>query len=390
MLLAPLATRLRTLRRDLASAAASLVGRNPAPVLRTSPRRPFASPPAVAARPMRVARVVRETADAVTLVLEDPRGEPVRFAAGQFFTLRVPLGDGEVAKRAYSASSSPLDAGSVAVTVKRVAGGRVSTHLVERARAGDVLEIIGPSGSFTPAPAAGARVVVLVGGGSGITPLVSIARTLLATEPGTRLVLVYGNRAREDVIFFDALERLASEHAATGRFVVRHVLERPPPGWAGGSGLLDGDALARELDTAGGAGASAEYYLCGPDPMMRAARACLEGRGVAPPRIREERFVSAHATAAPSGPQPVRIRRPGGEERLVVAPGSTVLEAALDARVDVPFSCTVGGCGACRVRLVEGRVAMDEPNCLSPGERAQGYVLACVSRPAGPCTLEVE
>jgi ferredoxin-NADP reductase len=395
VLLAPLATRLRTLRRDLATAAAALAGRNPPPVVRVRAARAAdatgvaSGPQAVVVRPMRVARVVRETADAVTLVLEDPRGEPVRFAAGQFFTLRVPLGNGEVAKRAYSASSSPLDAASVSVTVKRVPGGRVSTHLVETARAGDVLEVIGPSGSFTPAPANGPRSVVLVGGGSGITPLASIARTLLATEPETRVALVYGNRALEDVIFFEALERLVREHAEAKRFTVRHVLERPPPGWAGG-GLLDGEGLARELDALAGVDASAEYFLCGPEPMMQAARACIEGRGVPPARVREERFVSAHATAASSGPQDVRVRLRGREKHLVVAPGSTVLEAAFEARVEMPFSCTVGGCGACRVRLVEGELPMDEPNCLSPQERAEGYVLACVSRPTGPCTLEVE
>jgi ferredoxin-NADP reductase len=388
--LTPLATRLRTLRRDLVTAAGALVGRNPPPVVRTTTRPARRPSPDVGARSVRIARVVRETPDAVTLVLEDARGEAIRFAAGQFFTLRVPLPGGEVAKRAYSASSSPLDGGTVSVTVKRVQGGRVSAHLVENARAGDALEILGPSGSFTPAPAGGPRSIVLVGGGSGITPLASIARTLLATEPETRVVLVYGNRAREDVILRDALDRLAGEHAASGRFVVRHVLERPPPGWTGGVGMLDGDALARELDAAGALGSSAEYFLCGPEPMMRAARAGLERRGVPPASIREERFVSAHAAGAPSGPQPVSVRLRGGVERVVVRPGATVLEAALDARVDMPFSCTVGGCGACRVRLVEGDLAMDEPNCLSPDERARGYVLACVSRPAGPCTLEVE
>jgi ferredoxin len=124
--------------------------------------------------------------------------------------------------------------------------------------------------------------------------------------------------------------------------------------------------------------------------MMAAARACLEARGVPAANIREERFVSAHATAAPAGPQTVRVQLAGATHAVVVPAGRTVLESALDARVDMPFSCTVGGCGACRVRLVEGDLAMDEPNCLSPEERARGYVLACVSRPRGACTLEVE
>ena len=378
--------RLRSLRRDLRTAAAALVGIQPPPLVRVTRR----SKPAAAAahRPMRVARLVRETADAVTVVLQDVAGAPVRFAAGQFFTLFVPV-DGAVEKRAYSASSSPLDPSSVSVTVKRVQGGRVSSHLVERLKEGDLLEVIGPSGSFTPAPGRGPRRVVLVGGGSGITPLASIARTLLATEPETRVVLVYGNRAREDVIFHDALEALAAEHAATGRFTVHHVLQRPPLGWTGVAGLLDGAALDRAL--ASDLGAPAEYFLCGPDPMMRAVHAHLAARGVPHASIHEERFVSARAAPSlpPTVASDVTVRSGGAVHRLRVEPGRTVLEAAFDARVDMPFSCTVGGCGACRVKLVEGALAMDEPNCLTPEEHAQGWVLACVSRPGGPCTLEI-
>jgi ring-1,2-phenylacetyl-CoA epoxidase subunit PaaE len=391
-LLAPFARGLRQLRRDVSTAAGALVGHNPPPLVRVTAKPASPVAPTHTPRPMRVAKLVRETVDAVTVVLEHPDGEPVVFAAGQFFTLHVRLEDGEIAKRAYSASSSPLDAARVSVTVKRVAGGRMSSHLVERLREGDLIDVLGPSGAFTPASGRGPRRVVLVGGGSGITPLTSIARTLLATEADTRVVLVYGNRAREDVIFHDALEALAREHVTTGRFVVRHVLESPPAGWTGGAGLLDGAALERELGAVGEAnGVPSEYFLCGPAPLMHAARAFLAGRGVPHVSIHEERFVSAHAsrTAAPSAAHTVVVRSRAGARRMVVEPGRTVLEAAFDARVDMPFSCTVGGCGACRVKLVDGDVAMDEPNCLTPEERAGGYVLACMSRPGGPCTLEI-
>jgi ring-1,2-phenylacetyl-CoA epoxidase subunit PaaE len=381
--------RLRSLRRDLAAVAATLSARPPAPAAKT------VSPPSSSLTPrrLRIARIVRETADAVSLILEDPSGAPVPFAPGQFFTLHVSVG-GEVHKRAYSASSSALDGSRVAVTVKRVADGRVSRHLVGHAHEGDAIDVLGPSGSFTPAPAQSPRLLVLIGGGSGITPLSSIARTLLASEPDTRVALVYGNGALEDVIFKEALDALAQEHAgARERFRVRHVLERPPPGWTGGTGLLDGAALARELDglddpDVGGA----EYFLCGPAPMMAGARACLERRGVASSRIREERFVSAHALpGAPVSAEAheVTLRMRDGERRIVVAAGRTVLETALDAAIDMPFSCAVGGCGTCRVHLAHGAVAMDEPNCLSADERAAGYVLACVSRPSSPCTLDV-
>jgi ring-1,2-phenylacetyl-CoA epoxidase subunit PaaE len=381
---------LRALRRDIATLAASLTGRAPAPVVRTVARGLMASRPS---RRLRVARVVRETEDAVTLVLEDPRGAPIPFAPGQFFTLAVPLGD-ELCKRAYSASSNALEGDRVAVTIKRTPDGRVSKHLVQNAREGDCFEVLGPSGSFTPEPASAPRRLVLVGGGSGITPLASIARTLLASEPLTRVDLVYGNRSIDDVIFKQALDALVSEPRVGARFAVRHVLERPPAGWTGGTGLLDGEALARELDALDrghNPGAlTTGYFLCGPDPMMRAARACLEARGVAPTRIREERFASAQADLSLSGDaQAVTVRLRTGPREIVVGPRRTVLEAAIDAGIDMPYSCTVGGCGTCRVRLLQGTVAMDEPNCLSEPERAERYVLACVARPTSPCVVEV-
>jgi ferredoxin-NADP reductase len=392
-------SRLRSLGRDLAAAASTLAGK-PTPASPAKPgaaaTRSVASSSTLTPRPMRVAKIVRETADAVSVVLEDPTGAPIPFAAGQFFTLHVRVGD-ELHKRAYSASSSALDPRRVAVTVKRVHDGRVSRHIVGHLHEGDVIEVLGPSGSFTPGPSSEPRLLVLIGGGSGITPLSSIARTLLASEPSTRVALVYGNYALEDVIFKDALDALASEHEGSAggvppRFRVRHVLQQPPAGWPGGSGLLDGDALGRELDAlADPALASAEYFLCGPAPMMAAARAALEARGVPGARIREERFVSAHASggASSGAAQEVTLRMPEGERRVVVPVGRTVLEAALDAGIDMPFSCAVGGCGTCRVRLAAGSVVMDEPNCLSAGEREHGYVLACVSRPTSPCTLDV-
>jgi ring-1,2-phenylacetyl-CoA epoxidase subunit PaaE len=387
-------SRLRALRRDLAAVAATFTARPAAPA--TSAASTKAAPSGASTltpRRLRIAQIVRETADAVSLVLEDPTGAPIAFSPGQFFTLHVPVA-GEVHKRAYSASSSALDGKRVSVTVKRVHDGRVSRHLVGHAHEGDAIDVLGPSGSFTPWSSQEPRLLVLVGGGSGITPLSSIARTLLASEPGTRLALIYGNGALEDVIFKDSLEALAAEHGGDSpRFRVRHVLERPHEGWTGGTGRLDGQALARELDALGDPELPrAEYYLCGPAPMMAAAREALEKRGIAPQRIHEERFVSAHAAAgapASTSEQEVTLRMRDGERRIQVAPGRTVLETALDAGIDMPFSCAVGGCGTCRVRLSRGSVVMDEPNCLSAEERSDGYVLACVSRPTAACTLEV-
>jgi ferredoxin-NADP reductase len=346
----------------------------------------------LAPRTVRVARVVRETKDAVSLVLEDPMGAPFAFIPGQFFTLIVPVG-GEVLRRAYSVSSDVRDTAQVSVTVKRVAGGVVSNHVNDHVREGDLLQVLGPSGSFTAeasGKASGERHLVLLAGGSGITPMMAIARSTLAADPKARVTLVYGNRAEEDVIFYGALADLAKEHGS--RFAVRHVLSHPPAGWSAGVGVLEESVVARELDACNH-GEHASFFLCGPEPMMRAARAALLARGVAEERILEERFNMPHLRARPAAaidasPQVLTIRANGaGVREVYVAPDQTMLEAGLSSGVKMDYSCAMGGCAACKVKLCEGDVEMEEPNCLTAKERGQGYVLACISRVRGPTTI---
>lgn len=342
-----------------------------------------------AARAVRVLEVVRETGDAVSLVLADPAGAPLAFTPGQFFTVIADL-DGRTVRRAYSASSDHRHPEQLRLTVKRVPGGRMSTYLTTGVRAGQMLRVLGPSGSFTyqPEPARRAH-AVLIGGGSGITPLMAIARAVLAGEPGSRVTLLYGNRGPADIIFAAELEALA---AGSGeRLRIRHVVETAPDGWPDGCGRLDRDTVAAEL-AALGCDADASYYVCGPEPMMVAARQALEGAGVPGGRIREERFTGPdrRGPATLTLPQPVTVRAGGRSVAARTSAGDTLLDAGLAAGVAMPFSCGMGGCGACKVRLVEGTVTTEEPSCLSAGERDAGYVLACVSRPTSPVTVEVE
>ena len=389
-----------SLRRDVAMVGRTLVGQHPSPLVSRATARPTLAhaeaetprlAPAVAAlspRRLRVARVTRETEDAVTIHLEDPRGLPFVFVPGQFFTLLLRV-DGEDVRRAYSASSAP-GATSLALTVKRVPGGRVSSYLNDQARDAMVIDVLGPSGSFVvPDRATASRSLVLIAGGSGITPVFSIAHAELAKgERG--VVLVYGNRRERDIIFRRELDELARMH--TARFALRHVLSEPSAGWAGGIGQLDSAACARELDALG-VDAGADYFVCGPDAMMSAARHALDARGVARDRIHEERFGSppprGSQVAAASEARVVILRAGVPERSVVVAPGQTLLEAGLEAGEAMPFSCAMGGCGACKVKLVAGEVSMDEPSCLSDQERAAGYVLACVGRPKGDVTVAI-
>jgi ring-1,2-phenylacetyl-CoA epoxidase subunit PaaE len=405
------ASAIEQLRRDARAVGLRVAGRGPSPLVKGTPgpaqaeaeARAFASAPARGARgnarELVVARVVRETADASTLVLRDPGGAPFAFAPGQFFTLLCEV-DGETVTRNYSASNAP-GTGELHLTIKRKLGGAVSPVLC-RAQAGDRLRALGPFGAFVVPPAlpeGAPRRLVLVAGGAGITPLASIARTLLATEPAAELALVYANRREEDIILASELRELALAHAR--RLTIVHVLEEPPAGFEGVVGRLDRVATARALATLPLAShAEARFYVCGPEGMRDEVLAALAARGVADSAIFIERFVigprphaaissaTVLASAAP-GARPVAIRVKGRTHRTVALPGATLLEAGLAAGAPMPFSCAVGGCGACRVRLVSGTVELEEPNCLGEAERAAGYVLACVGRPSGPCVVEV-
>ncbi|MBK9265718.1 MAG: ferredoxin--NADP reductase [Polyangiaceae bacterium] len=393
-----IADRLETIQHDLRMVVAGLSGRTPPSFVQRKPlARHLLATPAVstrnllATRTLRVARVTRETPDAVSLHLIDPTGRRISFTPGQFFTVLVTLPNGEVLRRAYSISNAPDDDGATSearITIKRIVGGVASNHLNDTAAEGASFEVLGPSGNFTTTfDPAQRRHLVLFAGGSGITPLMSILRTVLVREPESRVSLVYGNRGSDDIIYRDELAELSKAYGE--RLAVRHVLTNPPEGFSGRTGLLDRTNAAAELEALP---QGDEYFVCGPEPMMQAVRDALLAQGAAASAIREERYSSPARRVrpdAPSSPQQVVVRLGGVERKVVAKPGQTLLEAGLEASIPMPFSCSMGGCGACRVKLESGDVVSEEPNCLSEEERRDGFVLACVSRPSSACTVEI-
>jgi len=389
------AARFGVLEDDVRMIVAGLSGRTPPPFTRREPlARHLSAMPArelLATRTLRVVRVTRETPDAVSVCLADPTGRRISFIPGQFFTVLVTLPSGEVLRRAYSISNVPDEDGATLearITVKRIAGGVVSNLLNDTVIEGATFQVLGPSGNFTTTfESTRQRHIVLFAGGSGITPLMSIAATVLEREPGSRVSLVYGNRSVSDIIFHDELGVLSKTHG--DRFVVRHVLTNAPDGFSGRTGLLDRDCAAAHLD---GLSAADEYFVCGPEPMMQAVREALEARGVPSSSIREERYSSPKRRVRPEAPlvpQRMLVRVKGVEREVVTKPGQTLLEAGLEASIAMPFSCSMGGCAACRVKLVQGDVVSEEPNCLSADERREGFVLACITRPTSTCTVEL-
>ncbi|MFC9431297.1 2Fe-2S iron-sulfur cluster-binding protein [Streptomyces sp. NPDC056987] len=332
-------------------------------------------------REVRVAEVRRETPGAVTLVLEDADGKPRPFAfrPGQFFTLVADI-DGRPVRRAYSASSAP-GASRLEVTVKHVAGGRFSTHARQGLRAGDRLAVRGPSGSFHAGPRPPGE-TVLIAAGSGVTPMMSMIRTRLAVRPGRdRIALLYSSRSAEEIIFADELTRLAKDRP--DRLSVTHVLTRE-------EGRLDAAGVRRWV-TGLSPSPEAHYFVCGPEPLMDAVQGVLAGLGVPDEAVHHERYAGGADTGtATTVPRRMTVEQDGEPVgAVVVEPGQTLLDAGLAAGLPMPHSCTVGNCGDCRVRLRGGKVAQNEPNCLTPQQKADGYVLTCVGCPLSEVTLDI-
>lgn len=367
-----------------------------------------------------VVELTHETADAVTIHLERADRQPIASEPGQFLTLILPCGPGgKKERRAYSLSSTPREAPRLSVTVKRVPGGLVSNYLLDTVRVGQELEAMAPLGNFTvkPSPKA-ARSLVLVGAGSGITPLMSILKAILEEEPNSHVLLIYGNRNEESVIFREQLRQLETQHA--GHFQVEHVYSQPAkPSETKGSffsrlsgtktpapsphqhtGRLNRTMLLRILEQRHQFPAEqAEYYLCGPEGLMTEARAAFDLLGVPENRIRRESFVAAAdsietAAAQPNGhgdvstaaddsltTRTVILHYEGAEYEIEVSPSQTILEAALDLDIDLPYSCQAGLCTACRGKCLSGKVHLDEREGLSDAEIKQGYVLTCVGHP---------
>lgn len=378
-----LARRLDGLRRDIASVTAGLRGQSPPPF---APRDGSAYAHRTQAieglqrRRLAIVGIDRLTPEAVRVRFRAPEG--ARFRPGQFLTLCIEL-DGVEHRRAYSLCSDPARPEEWAIGVKQTENGLVSTWLNTRLEGGDLV-VMGPSGSYGPTLGEGPRAVALISGGSGITPHLAIAYGILGSEPRSTVRLIYANRDAESVMFRADLDALQAAYPE--RFALREVLESPPADWRGGTGYLS----AADIEWVG---AADTWFVCGPAAMMDSARHLLDAAHVAPDRVHQEHFTAAPKADdvdLPATPQPLLVRMGNTQINTAVQPGQTVLEAGLEAGARLPYSCAMGGCGACRIKLTAGEVALDAPNCLTDRERADGWVLACVARPKGPCAVQVE
>lgn len=349
---------------------------------------------------LRVAEVVRETPEAITIYFERPAGEEFNYLPGQYLTLRVSP-EGKNLNRAYSLCSSPtLDRDRLAVTVKMTPGGKVSTYLNSHLAAGAEMDVMPPLGNFVARIDETPRHYVLIGAGSGITPLMSILRTALAANDRNEVSLIYGNRREDCIIFHRRLLDLKSTYGDRLRLI--HSLSQPPTGWAGRSGRLAGDSLKSILaEVRGACSLPIDYFLCGPAGLMDEAHKCLLAAGTPEAQIHQEHFSApapdeareeptAMTPGGAAGSAPAQEKRgdynvtviiEGEKKDIRVRVTDSVLEAALDNDLDPPYACMIGSCCTCKAKLVAGKVIMDDREGLTDEEIRQGYVLTCQSHP---------
>lgn len=334
---------------------------------------------------LRVKRIVQETGDTRSYVLDVPDGlqDVFRYRAGQFCTFRVRLG-GEEHLRCYSMSSAPETDADLTVTVKRVPDGLVSNWFNDNVSESDVLEVTKPAGVFCRQD--GERPVVAFCGGSGVTPVVSIAKSVLATTRRS-VTLFYANSDRESVIFDAELRQLRDRHQ--DRLTVRHHFDSD-------AGFPDAAAVtefaAGRLD--------ADFYICGPEPFMELVERSLLQMGVAAGRILIERFGAANGAAIPPNsdtadaegdvPETVMLILNGKKNAVAYQPGDTVLDTARRGGLQTPFSCEAGNCATCMAVVRDGSATMRVNNALTPDEVGDGWILTCQALPQGPGTVTIE
>jgi ring-1,2-phenylacetyl-CoA epoxidase subunit PaaE len=354
--------------------------------------------------PLRVAEVRRETPDAVSIVFDVPPqlAEAYKFEAGQFLTLKMEIGGDEV-HRNYSVCTAPGE-NELRIAVKETANGLFSRWANRELKPGATLDVMPPMGRFTLAhdPAHGSNTLgryVAFAGGSGITPVISLIKTVLTGEAKSEFTLFYGNRNTQSVIFLEELAALKNRFL--DRFQLYHFLEDEAEEIELFNGLLDRAKCDQVLSTLADPAAIDIAFICGPGPMMDAAEAALLARGVAPEKIKIERFT----TGALSGERLIRAeqlqQKAQGLKMTVTLDGrrarvafdaekGSILESVRAAGLPAPFACKQGVCATCKAKVVSGTVEMKTNYALTPDDLVRGYVLTCQSVPTSEVVLDYD
>lgn len=342
---------------------------------------------------LKVSEVQQETPDCISVCLEVP--EPLQpiftFSQGQNITLKKDI-NGESLRRSYSICSSPLEK-QLRVAIKKVEGGKFSTWANEYLKKGETIDVLPPTGKFyTELNAHQQKNYLAFAAGSGITPILSIIKTTLATEPHSSFTLVYGNRNSNSIIFKEALEALKNKYME--RFVLYHVLSREKTDAEINYGRIDADKCAALANQVVDFSKVNEVFICGPESMIFSVRDFLAEQGIdkkhihfelfnVPGAIKDTKVTVANADVTNGLMANITIKSDGRSVSFDLPfNGKSILDAALEAGADLPFACKGGVCCTCRAKLITGEVNMDVNYALEPEELAAGYILTCQSHPS--------
>lgn len=332
--------------------------------------------------------IIKETEDTVSIsfqIPDDLKGD-YAYLSGQYLTLKTDI-DGEEIRRSYSLCSAPHE-DEWRVAIKKVQDGKFSTYANESLRKGMSLDVMTPAGNFKLSPVPNAnKSYALFAAGSGITPIISIAKTILEKEPESDVTLVFGNKGFNSIIFREQIEALKNEHMSQLRVI--HVLSRESLGTPLLKGRLDKEKVGRIYDAFFKGISIDDVYICGPEQMILETKDALLEKGVEASKVHIELFT----TPSTKAPEKKQENLPKVESNIEIiidgdhillhldSDGQTILDAAHEAGADLPFACKGGVCCTCKAKILEGSASMDVNYALEPDEVEAGYILTCQSHP---------
>lgn len=342
--------------------------------------------------PLKVAKIIRLNKDAAAIYFNIPQDlkDVFKYIHGQHISLQINI-NGEKYRREYSLCSSPYYENDFVIASKKIGNGVVSNYLYNDLKPGDILEVYPPTGKFfTQLNPSNEKIYFLIGGGSGITPLFSILKSVLHEEQNSKVILYYGSSDEEGIIFKDELIKLQQNNL--DRFKLYFTLIESNENWKGLKGLINKNDLINIInENSTDKKNPSEYFICGPAEMMEMVKECLLEKKIDIKNIHIEYFTAPvhHEEFIPETEEEidetkerdVKIILDGSEYDVTVRPGVSVLESAIKADLDPPFSCKSGICTTCRAKLYSGKVKMDEREGLSDSEIEDGYILTCQSHP---------